>query len=120
VRRETGKEYEVKVLYGEGVANHTGPEPCDVVCEGGVEASVGGHAGWPLSRERLLAPSADAVPWSEGNTVRRKTARTDRLGVVVDPSMHARSLHGNREVSRLAGRRRAAPVRIGKARSRSR
>jgi hypothetical protein len=28
VRRETGKEYEVKVLYSEGVANHTDPEPC--------------------------------------------------------------------------------------------
>ena len=120
MRRETGKEYEVKVLYGEGVANHTGPEPCGVVREGGVEASAVGHAGWPLSRESFWVPSADDLPWSEGNTVRRKTARADRLGVVLDPSMHARSLHGNREVSRLAGRRGAAPVRTGKARSRSR
>jgi hypothetical protein len=34
--------------------------------------------------------------------------------------MYARSLHGNREVSRLAEPPQAASVRIGKARSRSR
>jgi hypothetical protein len=34
MRRETGKEQEVQVLYGEGVAIHTGPEPCAVPREG--------------------------------------------------------------------------------------
>jgi hypothetical protein len=39
----------VKVHYGEGVANHTGPEPCAVIREGGGEASVGDCTGQPLS-----------------------------------------------------------------------
>jgi hypothetical protein len=29
VRRETGKEQEVKVVDGEGHAHHAGPEPCE-------------------------------------------------------------------------------------------
>lgn len=28
MRRETGKEYMVKVHFGEGLATDTGPEPC--------------------------------------------------------------------------------------------
>jgi len=40
-------------------------------------------------------------------------------GVVGDPGMCGRSLRGNREVSRLTVRQKP-PVRIGKARSRSR
>jgi hypothetical protein len=41
-----------------------------------------------------------------------------RPGVVEDPGMCARSLHGNREILGLAGK--ALPVRIGKVRNRSR
>jgi hypothetical protein len=55
VRREAGEEYEVKVLYGEGHAHRTGPEPCVVDREVGGEASAGGGIGQPLSRERLLS-----------------------------------------------------------------
>jgi hypothetical protein len=44
----------------------------------------------------------------------------DRPGVVEDPGTHARSLNGNREISRLAEPPQAASVRIGKARGRSR
>ena len=34
MRRETGKEQEVQVLYDEGVASHIAPEPCVVSREG--------------------------------------------------------------------------------------
>src|SRR5258708_8661204 len=54
VRRETGKEYEVKVLSSEGVASHTGPEPCGRVREDAVEASAGERIGQPLSRDRTM------------------------------------------------------------------
>jgi hypothetical protein len=58
----------VKVLCSEGVANHTGPEPCVRVREDTGEASVGERIGQPLSRERTLIPGADAVIRAEGNT----------------------------------------------------
>ena len=45
----------MKVLYGEGHAHHTGPEPCGVDREVGGEASAGGGAGQPSSRERRLS-----------------------------------------------------------------
>ena len=45
----------MKVLYGEGLAHRTGPEPCAVDREVGGEASAGGGIGQPLSRERLLS-----------------------------------------------------------------
>ena len=66
VRRETGKEYVVKVHCSEGVAIHTGPEPCGVAREGSGEASAGVRIGQPLSRESLLR-GADAVETAEGN-----------------------------------------------------
>jgi len=40
----------VKVHHDEGVANRVGPEPCDAIREGCVEASVGERIGQPLSR----------------------------------------------------------------------
>jgi hypothetical protein len=40
VRRETGKEYEVKVLYDEDVANHIGPKLCVLFREDQGEASA--------------------------------------------------------------------------------
>ena len=109
----------MKVLYGEGHAHHTGPEPCDVDREVGGEASAGEGVGQPLSRERQVIPGADDVPASEGNTNRREpSARTARPGVVLDPGMRSSSLRGNREVSCPSGA--FASDRAGKARSRSR
>ena len=46
----------MQVRYGEGVATHTGPEPCGGVREDVGEASVGEHTGQPLSRERVIIP----------------------------------------------------------------
>ena len=45
----------MEVHYDEGVAIRIGPEPCAVSREGGGEASVGEHAGQPLSRERVFS-----------------------------------------------------------------
>jgi hypothetical protein len=117
VRRETGEEYEVKVLYGEG-SHRTGPEPCAVDREVGGEASAGGGVGQPLSRERPIS-GADDVPVSEGETDRRDCDRTARPGVVLDPGMRSSSSRGNREISCPSGAA-TPPDRVGKARSRSR
>ena len=50
MRRETGKEYVVKVHCDEGVAIHVAPDPCAGVREDVGEASVGERIGQPLSR----------------------------------------------------------------------
>jgi len=60
-RRETGKEQVVQVHYDEGIANRIDPEPCADIREDVGEASAGGRAGQPLSRDRKLIPGADAV-----------------------------------------------------------
>ena len=82
VRRETDEEYEVRVLYGEGYAHRTGPEPCAVDREVCGEASAGGGIGQPLSRESHIIPGADDVAASEGDADRRDCARTVRPGAV--------------------------------------
>jgi len=72
----------VRVLRSEGVANHTGPEPCGRVREDTVEASAGERIGQPLSRDRRMKPGADAVVSAEGNTHVRDSAsdRATRRG----------------------------------------
>jgi len=50
VRRETGKEYVVRVHCDEGIATHVAPDPCAVLREDDCEASVGERIGQPLSR----------------------------------------------------------------------
>jgi len=110
----------VKVHYDEGVANHIDPEPCAGIREDVGEASVGEHVGQPLSRERDLIPDADAVLIAEGNMGRCAMRVPSQSGAVLDPGMHGSSLYGNRESSCPAGAALAAPVRSGKARSRSR
>ena len=109
----------MQVPCDEGVAIHIVPESCAGAREGFGEALTGECTGQPLSRERVLF-------WVPMPCIRRKatcpgaTARASgRPGVVRDPGMCRRSLRGNREVSRLTVRR-WPPVRIGKARSRSR
>jgi len=58
----------VQVLCSEGLANHTGPEPCVVACEGNGEASARERAGQVLSPENYYFRNADALPIVEGNT----------------------------------------------------
>jgi hypothetical protein len=109
----------VQVPYDEGVANHIGPESCAVAREGLGEALTGECTGQPLSRESFLS-------WVPTPCIRRKATcqgassrAPGRPGVVRDPGMSRSSLRGNREVSRSTVRQ-LPPVRIGKARSRSR
>jgi hypothetical protein len=109
----------VQVPCDEGVAIHIGPESCAGAREGFGEALTGERIGQPLSRERVSF-------WVPTPCIRWKAICPDatsqapgRPGVVRDPGMCRRSLRGNREVSRSTVRRRL-PVRIGKARSRSR
>ena len=109
----------MQVPCDEGVANRIGPESCAVAREGFGEALTGECIGQPLSRERVLF-------WVPTPCIRRKAIRLGassrgpgRPGVVRDPGMCIRSLRGNREISRPTVRQRP-PVRIGKARSRSR
>lgn len=92
----------VRVHHDEGMANHIGPEPCVHVREGLGEASAGGRAGQPSSRERVIGPGADVVTKTEGNTAEASSRAFCRPGVVKDPGMSASSSFGNREISRPA------------------
>jgi hypothetical protein len=119
VRRETGKEQEVQVLYDEDVASHIAPEPCVVSREGQGEASAGDRAGWPLSRESVLSRTPTGLPTWKATRLVAPSRAAGRFGVVRDPSMHGHSLFGNREISSLAGtvaRRRSA---LGRRQTRS-
>ena len=107
-----------EVRYGEGVAIHTGPEPC--VGPRGSGRSVGRGACRPaIEPRKATVPGADVVTVTEGHTSGGVSASLRRSGVVRDPGMHGRSLPGT-------GRSPARPqglgplVRIGKVRSRSR
>ena len=109
----------MQVPYDEGVAIHIGPESCAVAREGLSEALTGVRIGQPLSRESFLF-------WVPTQCILWKATRSGapsrafgRPGVVRDPGMCRRSLRGNREISRSTAWQQP-PVRIGKARSRSR
>src|SRR5271168_3150403 len=81
----------MQVLYGEGLASHTGPVPCATDREVIGEALVRGVVGWVLSRESALS-SADRVgkPGRQ-HGYGRYGEPANRLGVVRDP-MHATTL----------------------------
>ena len=77
----------MKVLYGEGVANHTSPESCVLGREAGIEALTGEHVGWVLSREKNWIRDADAVltagrPHEDRWSGRRPTRTTSRFPVI--------------------------------------
>jgi hypothetical protein len=109
----------VQVRCDEGLANHIGPESCATHREVCGEALTGERTGQPLSHDRTISrvPTPSSV-----RKATRPSAPTQVLGwpgVVEDPGMCARSLHGNREISGLTSRS-TGLARIGKARSRSR
>src|SRR4051794_3294374 len=66
----------VQVHYGEGVANHTGPESCGCGREAAREALTGGRAGQVWSGESNVVRGADAVVAAEGNRRGSVIART--------------------------------------------
>ena len=123
MRRETGKKSVVRVHHGEGVAIHIGPESCAGAREGIGEALTGERIGQPLSRESTLIPGADVVPLTEGKTYGRDiaSAQTTRRG---RRTGHVRTLlvrePGDLTVDQQPTELRAALVRVGKVRSRSR
>jgi hypothetical protein len=89
----------VQVLYGEDVASHTAPESCVVSREGQGEASTGDHAGWPSSRESHKPQAPTALASRKATRTVASSLVAVRPGVVREPSMHGRSLFGNREIS---------------------
>ena len=62
--------------YGEGVANHTGPESCGCGREAAREALTGVRAGQVWSGESNVVRGADAVVAAEGNRRGSVIART--------------------------------------------
>jgi len=92
----------VKVLYDEDLASHIAPEPCVRSREGQGEASVGDRAGWPSSRESRIFRVPTVLPNWKATRAAAISRATAWPGVVRDPSMHGRSLIGNREISLLA------------------
>ena len=113
----------MQVPYGEGVATHIGPEPCAVVRKGEGEASVGECTGQPLNRERPITPGADTVPNVEGYThghaicERPDGSAWSQTLACAEASCTGTGRSHGRPAALIT---RAAPVRIGKARSRSR
>src|SRR4029077_10218352 len=87
VRRETGKEQEVQVLYDEDVASHIAPKPCVVSREGQGEASAGDRAGWPSSRESAYSRTPTGLPTWKATRAAALPRAAVRSGVVRDPSM---------------------------------
>ena len=92
----------MKESNGEGVATHTGPEPCTVVRKGVGEASAGERAGQVLSRERTSLQGADAVGLRgrqhsarQYREARRDPARSETLRTL------GVTMLGNREVPGL-------------------
>src|SRR6476620_10983719 len=111
----------VQVHHDEGVANRIDPESCADAREGIGEAFTGERIGQPLSRESTLILGADVVPVTEGNTDGRDSASAQKARRGRRHWHVGRSLPGNREISWSASASmRAALVRVGKARSRSR
>ena len=98
----------MKVHYGEDLASHTAPKPCVVFREGQAKRRPGivqaGHraakAPYPGCRQGYQ-PGRPHGPAASSRVA-------NRSGVVRDPSMHGRSLFGNREISSLGRRQRAA------------
>jgi hypothetical protein len=105
----------VRVPYGEGVANHIGPEPCVA----NDEASVGECISQPLSRERIKPGCRRCAKGGRQYGRARKSRAPRRPSVVKDPGVCRRSLSlgTGRARARPLGLR--PPVRVRKARSRS-
>ena len=105
----------MQVSYGEGLANHTGPESCGAVREGVVEALTGEGAGRVFSRERVILRDADAVRrGGRHHRMRRYCEAHSSPARSETPSTYRNTSHGNREVPR-SPRAEHALGRIGKS-----
>jgi transposase len=106
VRRVIDARQRVQVPHDEGLANHIDPESYADGREAGREALTGAHVGQPLSGERLLIRSADAIQSAEGNTRVASSQATCGSASSAEPGMRVRLAIGNREIFGLplAGR----------------
>jgi RNA-directed DNA polymerase len=90
----------MKESYGEGLANHAGPESCGGGSNAMAEALTGGRAGQVLSREILLNFGVPTL-WdnAEGNIGYIGIAKY--FGPCAGSKtlcMHGNTLHGSREI----------------------
>ena len=105
----------MKESYGEGLANHTGPESCGDARAGGFEALTGEGAGRVFSRENLLLRDADAVGGSgRQHRMRRYREAQTSPARSQTPSTYRNTSHGNREIPR-SPRTECVLGRIGKS-----
>jgi hypothetical protein len=110
----------VEVRCDEGLANHVVPAPCATVREGRREASAGARIGQPLSRERLLIRTPTPLTERKAKRARRAIASAGLVRRGRRP-WHVRKFLAREPGGLMCGRAAlAAPVRVGKARSRSR
>ncbi len=89
--------------YGEGLANHAGPESCGTVGNGSPEALTGVCAGWVLSPEKddqLAGADALLECGRQHRSHRNRKVAADPTGSET-PGMHSSSSHGKREIPRL-------------------
>ena len=89
----------MKVLYGEGLVIHTGPESCGDGSNAMAEALAGVCIGQILSRE-ILVNSRVATPYVSRNVIADVSQSRDTFGLcaVVDLGMYANTLCENREI----------------------
>jgi hypothetical protein len=98
-RDQTGMEWEMKVLYIEGVAIHSGPESCVAVREGGGEALTGESAGRAIEPRNHGNRGADAVSMSgRQHRCQRYCELAADLARSENHGMHGSSMRENREV----------------------
>lgn len=83
---------QMRELYSEGLANHTGPESCGVSRKSQIEALTGVHAGRKLSHEIHQVQGADVVPQcgrqhrQSRNGEAQSTLRGHRTRACMEPS----------------------------------
>ena len=89
----------MKEPYGEGLANHTGPESCGGGSNAMAEALTGECIGQVLSREMLIN-SKVPTPWVMRKATPAVSLSQDTLGLcaVRDLGMYGNTMHGNREI----------------------
>ena len=98
MRRETGGEQRMQVPYGEGIANHAGPESCAADRKGRGEALTGERAGRVLSREITNPGSRRRPLWRKAKPDRRHGKTVQVPARSETPRMLGSASHGNREV----------------------
>lgn len=111
----------MKVSYGEGLASHTGPKSCVVVCKDEGEALTGVRTGPVSSREVNAPPRGGLLRGADALENRGRRHLKRRVGEALqDPArsktrrMYASILCGTREVLRVSAADKAAD-RIGKS-----